>query len=43
MIRVVNPRSRVFGLDLLRAYAIFCVVWVHGYDLTGHAIPRAVY
>lgn len=43
MARVVNPRSRIFGLDLLRAYAIFCVVWVHGYDLTGHAIPRAVY
>lgn len=30
---VISTRQRVFGLDLLRAFAIFCVVHRHGKHL----------
>ena len=30
---VISTRQRVFGLDLLRAIAIFCVVHRHGMHL----------
>ena len=31
---VVNTQNRIFGLDLLRTYAIFTVVYTHGYSIT---------
>lgn len=36
-------RQRIFGLDVLRAFAIFCVVYGHGYNVTSKSIPRAIY
>ena len=35
--------SRVFGLDVLRAFAIICVVYEHGYGLLYHAISEELY
>jgi peptidoglycan/LPS O-acetylase OafA/YrhL len=40
---VSRDRSRVFGLDVLRAFAILCVVYEHGYGLLHHAISRQSY
>jgi peptidoglycan/LPS O-acetylase OafA/YrhL len=35
--------NRVFGLDMLRAFAILCVVYEHSYYMTNRAIPEAIY
>jgi peptidoglycan/LPS O-acetylase OafA/YrhL len=35
--------NRIFGLDLLRAFAILCVVYGHGYSLINYAIPSEIY
>jgi len=35
--------SRVFGLDLLRAYAILCVVYEHGYIFISNQIQEKTY
>ena len=41
----MSEGGRVFGLDLLRAFAILCVVYSHGSFLLGDApvIPRDLY
>ena len=36
-------KSRVFGLDLLRAYAILCVVYAHGYGYIKDSISEYAY
>lgn len=38
-----HHQSRVFGLDVLRAYAILCVVYAHGYLDTDQLIPQDIY
>lgn len=35
--------NRIFGLDVLRAFAVLCVVYGHGYRLIDHAIPSEIY
>lgn len=42
-LQVTRPAGRVFGLDVLRAFAIICVVYEHGYGLTHHAIAKKTY
>jgi peptidoglycan/LPS O-acetylase OafA/YrhL len=44
----MNENKRIFGLDLLRAYAILCVVYDHGYFLIEftslvNVIPKNIY
>lgn len=39
----VHHQSRVFGLDVLRAFAILCVVYGHGYAVTDQSIPHDIY
>lgn len=34
--------NRVYGLDIVRAAAILCVVYVHGFFLLGGAVPKPV-
>lgn len=36
-------KNRVFGLDLLRAFAVLCVVYGHGYYLVYQVVPRDAY
>jgi peptidoglycan/LPS O-acetylase OafA/YrhL len=35
--------NRIFGLDALRAFAVLCVVYAHGYRLTNQVILEEVY
>jgi peptidoglycan/LPS O-acetylase OafA/YrhL len=35
--------QRSFGLDALRVYAVFCVVYAHGYGLTSGFISESLY
>ncbi len=35
--------NRIFGLDLLRAYAVWAVVYAHGYALLKDMVPNRVY
>ena len=41
--RIQAHHNRVFGLDLLRAYAILCVVYGHSYFLTSRTIPEEIF
>lgn len=35
--------NRIFGLDLLRAYAVWAVVYAHGYALLSEVVPHRLY
>jgi peptidoglycan/LPS O-acetylase OafA/YrhL len=40
---VLSPRHRIYGLDVLRACAILCVVYSHGSHLVRNFIPASLY
>jgi peptidoglycan/LPS O-acetylase OafA/YrhL len=39
----MRTESRIFGLDLLRAFAVLCVVYGHGYNFFSQYIPQKYY
>ncbi|MBI2800953.1 MAG: acyltransferase [Gammaproteobacteria bacterium] len=38
-----SGENRVFGLDVLRAFAVLFVVWGHGVYLIGHSVSKSLY
>jgi peptidoglycan/LPS O-acetylase OafA/YrhL len=40
---MINSANRVFGLDVLRAFAVLCVVYAHGYFLLGGTVNSTIY